>query len=75
MGLPSLPCPQVRVYFPPVSLETHTTPRPKDTRAALGNRLRAGREKGLARKGLTAEASQVQPVGRGASTNTPSLGG
>lgn len=43
MGLPSLPCPQVRVYFSPVSFKTHMTPHPKDTRIiALGNHMRTG---------------------------------
>lgn len=44
MGLPSLPCPQVRVYFSPVSFKTHLTPHPKDTRIASGNHMRSGRE-------------------------------
>lgn len=44
MGLPSLPCPQVRVYFSPVSFKTHLTPHPKDTRIASGNHMSTGRE-------------------------------
>lgn len=73
-GPPRLPCLQVRVCFSPVSFKTHMTPLPKDTRNVLGNCRRAGQEKELAGKALTAQASGVRPGGMGASSNTPSLG-
>lgn len=72
--LPCLPCLQVGVCFSPVSFKTHMTPLPKNTRNVLRNCTKAGREKELAGKVLTAQASGVQPGGRGASSNTPSLG-
>lgn len=74
MGLPSLPCPQVRVYFSPVSLQTHMTSFPKDTRKNCLEKSHGARRGGLAGKALTAQASQAWPVGRGASSNSPSLG-